>query len=132
MANRITASLQSVLSSLLPDATSCDLTWTWRAEGGFGMLTLTLYSVTHKRTLHWSVPDMSEEKRSAFSASLASIAAALSTIPDTMSSMTPLDAPASRKAKSPPEKPEKNTGKSQAPPSLFTDLFGTEGEANDG
>lgn len=127
MENHITPSLQSVLSSLLPDVNSCDLMWSQQLGAECGTLTLTLYSATHRRTLTYYLPELSAKAKRDFSASLACIAAGLSMISATMSLTTPLDAPASRKAKSPPEKPEKTTGKNQGPASLFTDLFGTEG-----
>lgn len=110
MANPITPSLQSVLSSLLQGANSYEISYSQPDASTHGMLTLTVFSPTKRATYHWYLPDLSETERSDFCALLESMIGYMSTTSATMSVVGQLDVPASRRGKSKPEKRAKSTG----------------------
>lgn len=132
MENPTIASLQSLLSSLLPGVVNYQITWTSRADQTSGMLTLTLFSATEKRTMHWYSGELSEKGRLDICERLACMIAVLSTIDVTMSLTVPLSAAESPAAGSRRGKRDKTTGKAPPRERGFTGLFGPEAEESDG
>lgn len=124
MENPIIQSLQSLLSSLLPDASNYQLTWTSQADPTSGMLTLTVFSATQKRTLHYYTGDLSEKAKSGISEKLLVIIAALCTMNATMSVTAELSAAESPAAGLRKGKAVKTTGNGKTPLPESTGLFG--------
>lgn len=132
MASHTTQSLQSLLSSLLPDAINYQITWTSQADPTSGMLTLTVFSATHKRTLHYYTGDLSDKAKSGISEKLLVIVAALCTMNATMSATTELSAAESPAAGSRRARPDKTTGNGKTPLAESTGLFGHIPEGDNG
>lgn len=128
MENPITPFLPSRLSSLLPGASSYEITFSAPEDQTSIMLTLTLCSLQSKATYHWFLPELSETERQAICDYAECIIRLLSTIGATMSLTAPSNAVASRAAKSKRDKRAPSGGKDRIQKALSTGLFGPEGD----